>query len=120
MWVKVSQSGRCAEQQSGDGGASPFDRPGERRRKGPPETAGRVSGISGSSQGHQGFYHDIRLASGSNLSDVGVESQRGAVSKFRRERGRVRASGFYGESIRRRRRDRQIRTLAPASPPTRG
>src|SRR5947207_15926755 len=99
MWVKVSQSGRSAERKSGDGGASPFDRPSERRRKGPSKTARRVSRISGSAQGHQGFYNHVRSASGSNLSDAGVGSQRGAVREFLGSGGR--AAGVAGESVRR-------------------
>src|SRR5689334_3979317 len=107
MWSKVSQNGRDV-QQSGDGGASPLDRPSEHRREGPSKTARGVSGVSGSSRGYQSFYHHIRPASGSNLSDGGVESQRGVVAKFRRERGSVRTSGFSGEGFWRRCGDRQI------------
>src|SRR6185369_10446915 len=110
MWAKVSRNGR--EQQSGDGGASPFDRPGERRREGPLETPRGVSRISGSAQGHQSFYHHAGPASGSNLPDRGMESQRSPVREFRGQRGGGRAAGVAGESLRRRRGDRQIGTGA--------
>src|SRR5947207_15857956 len=112
MWVKVSQSGRSAERKSGDGGASPFDRPSERRRKGPSKTARRVSRVSGSAQGHQGFHHHVRSASGSNLPDAGVGSQREVIRGFLGSGGR--AAGVAGGGLWRQRGDREIGTRAIA------